>query len=96
MSSLSQELTNTAWVFAIADQADWLWQNGTLHLVVAAPKEDYKWRITIAPAVEIQEDPQEHMETDFCGVMLKWVGDRFYIHMALRAGVGEGTTSRRE
>ena len=52
------------------------------------PKDEFKWRSTISPSLEVPEDPKD-MQPEYCGIMLKWVGGRLYHHMALREGVKE-------
>ena len=63
-------------------------RKGSLQLVEAAPKDEFKWRMTIAPGLENPEDPKD-LEQEYCGVVLKWVGDRLYHHLAMRNGFAE-------
>ena len=67
------------------ERAEGLWRKGSLHLVEAAPKDEFKWRVTIAPGLEVPEDPED-LAQEYGGVLLKWVGDRLYHHMAMRNG----------
>ena len=76
---------------SLGERAQGLWRKGSLHLVEAAPKDEYKWRMTIAPGLEVPEELRSRgagVDFEYCGVMLKWVGDRLYHHTALRNGVG--------
>ena len=74
------------------ERAKGLWREGYLHLVQSAPKDaPYTWRLTIAPGLEVPEELRSRgagTAFQYCGIMLKWVGDRLYHHTALRNGVG--------
>ena len=54
-----------------------LWQEGSLHVIVSAPKgANYQWRMTIAPPA-----PEEGKE--YFGIVLSWCGDMVFQHAAL-------------
>ena len=54
-----------------------LWQEGSLHVIVSAPKgADYQWRMTISPPA-----PEEGEE--YFGIVLSWCGDMVFQHAAL-------------
>ena len=52
-----------------------LWEKGTLHVIVSAPKSSYSWRMTIAPAAE--------EGGEYFGIVLDWCGAQLFQHAAL-------------
>ena len=52
-----------------------LWDKGALHVIVSAPKSNYTWRMTIAPAAE--------EGGEYFGIVLDWCGDQLFQHAAL-------------
>ena len=67
-----------------ASRAEALWRCGRLHLIRAAPKQDFTWRVTIAPGVNVDTWEEDEMHKDYYAVVLTWCGDRLYHHEALR------------
>ena len=56
-----------------------LWSKGNLHVILAAPKKDYAWRMTIAPN-STTTGPQ-------IGIILSWAGADLNKFEALRRGM---------
>ena len=52
-----------------------LWEKGALHVIVSAPKNNYQWRMTIAPPVD--------EAGEYFGSILDWCGDQLFHHAAL-------------
>ncbi len=53
---------------ALVTLAPKLWETGSLHIVISAPRQEYsRWRMTLEPAVKLEED---QVEAEYFGILL--------------------------
>ena len=66
-----------------ACRAEALWRCGRLHMIRSAPKQEFIWRMTIAPGVNVDAWEEDETYKDYYVVVIAWCGDWLYHHQAL-------------